>query len=203
MENGKGLTQYGDTEFSLFLRKAFIKGAGYPDDALDRPIVGITDTGSGFNPCHGNTPQLIEAVKRGVMLAGGIPIEFPTISIHEIRLAHQHVSAQPDVHGHGRDAERVAHGFRGADRWFHERPDSAGCPRARCLCWSKTRDSQRAPLRSHRRGPIPTYAVTASSTWTPCARRMEAAISVFCRRRSSRAACHDETVTVLLTPTGM
>ncbi|CAM5199208.1 Dihydroxy-acid dehydratase OS=Castellaniella defragrans OX=75697 GN=ilvD PE=3 SV=1 [Castellaniella defragrans] len=87
MENGKGLkkglTQYGDTEFSLFLRKAFIKGAGYTDDALDRPIVGITDTGSGFNPCHGNALQLIEAVKRGVMLAGGIPIEFPTISIHE------------------------------------------------------------------------------------------------------------------------
>jgi len=79
----KGLTQYGDTEFSLFLRKAFIKGAGYTDDALDRPIVGIANTGSGFNPCHGNAPQLIEAIKRGVMLAGGVPIEFPTISIHE------------------------------------------------------------------------------------------------------------------------
>ncbi len=79
----KGLTNYGDLEFSLFLRKAFIKGAGYTDEALDRPIVGIANTGSGFNPCHGNMPQLIEAVKRGVMLAGGIPIEFPTISIHE------------------------------------------------------------------------------------------------------------------------
>ena len=79
----KGLTDYGDTEFSLFLRKAFIKGAGYTDDALDRPIVGITNTGSGFNPCHGNAPQLIDAIKRGVMLAGGIPIEFPTVSIHE------------------------------------------------------------------------------------------------------------------------
>ncbi len=79
----KGLTQYGDIEFSLFLRKAFIKGAGYTDEALMRPIVGIANTGSGFNPCHGNVPQLIEAVKRGVMLAGGIPIDFPTISIHE------------------------------------------------------------------------------------------------------------------------
>ncbi len=79
----KGLTSYGDIEFSLFLRKAFIKGAGYGDDALARPIVGIVDTGSGFNPCHGNAPQLIEAVQRGVMLAGGIPIAFPTISIHE------------------------------------------------------------------------------------------------------------------------
>lgn len=79
----KGLTNYGDIEFSLFLRKAFIKGAGYTDDALSRKIVGIANTGSGFNPCHGNAPQLIEAVKRGVMLAGGIPVDFPTISVHE------------------------------------------------------------------------------------------------------------------------
>src|SRR5438477_9315806 len=79
----KGLTSYGDPGFSLFLRKAFIKAKGYSDDALDRPIVGITDTYSDFNPCHGNVPQLIEAVKRGVMLAGGLPMEFPTVSIHE------------------------------------------------------------------------------------------------------------------------
>jgi dihydroxy-acid dehydratase len=79
----KGLTSYGDAAFSLFLRKVFIKAAGYSDDALDRPIVGITDTGSDFNPCHGNAPQLIEAVKRGVMLAGALPMSFPTISIHE------------------------------------------------------------------------------------------------------------------------
>src|SRR5215203_6591621 len=79
----KGLTSYGDKDFSLFLRKAFIKGMGYSDDALDRPIVGITNTYSDFNPCHGNVPQLIEAVKRGVMLSGGLPMEFPTISIHE------------------------------------------------------------------------------------------------------------------------
>lgn len=79
----KGLTSYGDTGFSLFLRKAFIKGAGYTDAALDRPVIGIINTGSAYNPCHGNTPQLIEAVKRGVMLAGGLPMDFPTISIHE------------------------------------------------------------------------------------------------------------------------
>jgi dihydroxy-acid dehydratase len=79
----KGLTNYGDEGFSLFLRKAFIKGAGYTDDALARPIVAIANTGSAYNPCHGNAPQLIEAVKRGVMLAGGLPIEFPTISIAE------------------------------------------------------------------------------------------------------------------------
>ena len=79
----KGLTSYGDAGFSLFLRKAFIKGAGYTDKALDRPVIGIANTGSAYNPCHGNVTQLIEAVKRGVMLAGGLPMDFPTISVHE------------------------------------------------------------------------------------------------------------------------
>jgi len=79
----RGLVSYGDQEFSLYLRKAFIKGAGFTDAALDRPVIGIADTGSDFNPCHGNAPQLVAAVKRGVMLAGGLPMAFPTISIHE------------------------------------------------------------------------------------------------------------------------
>jgi dihydroxy-acid dehydratase len=79
----KGLAQYGDAGFSLFLRKAFIKAMGYSDDALDRPIVGITDTYSSYNACHRNVPELIDAIKRGVMLAGGLPIDFPIISIHE------------------------------------------------------------------------------------------------------------------------
>lgn len=79
----KGLTSYGDAGFSLFLRKAFIKAMGYSDDALERPIVGITNTYSDYNPCHGNAPALIEAAKRGIMLAGAMPMVFPTISIHE------------------------------------------------------------------------------------------------------------------------
>lgn len=85
MANGlrKGLTSYGDSGFSLFLRKAFINAMGYSDDALERPIVGVTDTFSDYNPCHGNVPDLIDAVKRGVMLAGALPMVFPTISIGE------------------------------------------------------------------------------------------------------------------------
>ncbi len=79
----QGLTSYGDTGFSLFLRKAFIKGAGYSDAALDRPVIGITNTGSAYNPCHGNMDTLVEAVTRGVLMAGGLPMAFPTISIHE------------------------------------------------------------------------------------------------------------------------
>jgi dihydroxy-acid dehydratase len=79
----KGLANYGDAEFSLFLRKAFVKGAGYSSAALDRPVIGIIETGSAYNPCHGNMPQLVEAVKRGVFIAGGLPMPFPTISIGE------------------------------------------------------------------------------------------------------------------------
>jgi len=79
----KGLASYGDPGFSLFLRKVFIKAMGYSDDALNRPIVGITNTYSDYNPCHGNAPQIVEAVKRGVMLSGAMPMVFPTISIAE------------------------------------------------------------------------------------------------------------------------
>ena len=77
----QGLASYGDAHFSLFLRKVFIKALGYSEDALSRPIVGIVNTYSGFNPCHGNVPQLIEAVKRGIQLNGGLAVDFPTISI--------------------------------------------------------------------------------------------------------------------------
>lgn len=79
----RGLTRYGDTAFSLFLRKAFIKAMGYTENSLNKPIIGIVDTYSGYNACHANVPQLIEAVKRGVMLAGGLPVTFPVISLHE------------------------------------------------------------------------------------------------------------------------
>lgn len=79
----QGLTSYGDAHFSLFLRKVFIKALGYSEDALSRPIVGIINTYSALNPCHSNIPQLIEAVKRGVHLHGGLAVEFPTISIAE------------------------------------------------------------------------------------------------------------------------
>ena len=80
---GRSLTNYGDTGFSLFLRQAFIQGAGYTRSALARPVIGIADTRSAYNPCHGNMPALLEALQRGVMLAGGLPMPFPTVSLHE------------------------------------------------------------------------------------------------------------------------
>src|SRR5271156_4409060 len=109
----KGLTSYGDAGFSLFLRKAFIKAMGYSDDALDRPIVGITDTFSAYNPCHGNVPDLIERVKRGVMPAGGLSPDFNRRVLH---LPPVDVSAQSHVHGHRGDDPGPADGRGGGDR---------------------------------------------------------------------------------------
>ena len=77
------LTDYGDANFSLYLRKAFIKAMGFTDDALSRPVIGIANTFSSYNACHATVPQIVEAIKRGVMLAGGLPMDFPTISLHE------------------------------------------------------------------------------------------------------------------------
>lgn len=79
----QNLTSYGDAHFSLFMRKLFIKAMGYSEDALSRPIIGIVNTYSSFNPCHANIPQLMDAVKRGVQLNGGLAMDFPTISLHE------------------------------------------------------------------------------------------------------------------------
>ena len=82
----RGLTNYGDSAFSLYLRRSFAKSMGYSSDLLGRPVVGIADSRSGFNNCHRHFPELIEAVKRGVLAAGGLPIEFPTVSLGEVFL---------------------------------------------------------------------------------------------------------------------
>jgi dihydroxy-acid dehydratase len=82
----RGLTNYGDPDFALYLRRSFAKSMGYSRAALSRPIVGIADSGSGFNNCHRHLPELIDAVKRGVLTAGALPVEFPTISLGEVFL---------------------------------------------------------------------------------------------------------------------
>jgi dihydroxy-acid dehydratase len=82
----QGLTNYGDPDFALYLRRSFAKSMGYSSAALARPIVGIADSGSGFNNCHRHLPELIDAVKRGVLAAGALPVPFPTISLGEVFL---------------------------------------------------------------------------------------------------------------------
>ena len=83
----RGLTNYGDAGFSLYLRRSFAKSMGYSGEMLERPVVGIADSRSGFNNCHRHFPEMLEAVKRGVIAAGGLPIEFPTVSLGEVFLS--------------------------------------------------------------------------------------------------------------------
>lgn len=82
-----GLTNYGDLEFAKYLRRSFAKSMGYTDESLDKPIVGICYTESGFNNCHRDFPQMLEAVKRGVLASGALPVVFPVISLGEVFLS--------------------------------------------------------------------------------------------------------------------
>jgi len=82
-----GLTNYGDRDFSLYLRRSFAQSMGYWRAMLGKPVVGIAATASGFNNCHRHFPELLEAVKRGVLAAGGLPVEFPTVSLGEVFLS--------------------------------------------------------------------------------------------------------------------
>jgi dihydroxy-acid dehydratase len=83
----EGLTNYGDRDFSRYLRRSFAQSMGYSRAMLDKPVVGIAYTPSGFNNCHRHFPELLAAVKRGVLAAGALPIEFPTISLGEVFLS--------------------------------------------------------------------------------------------------------------------
>jgi len=82
-----GLTNYGDRDFSLYLRRSFAQSMGYSRAMLGKPVVGIANTASGFNNCHRHFPELLEAIKRGVLAAGALPIEFPTVSLGEVFLS--------------------------------------------------------------------------------------------------------------------
>src|SRR5215470_5860420 len=81
------LTEYGDKEFALFLRRSFAQSMGLGKESLDKPIVGIVNTYSELNNCHRGFRELAEAVKRGVWQAGGLPLEFPTLSLGEVFLS--------------------------------------------------------------------------------------------------------------------
>lgn len=83
----RGLTNYGDPDFAIYLRRSFAKSMGYSDAMLQRPVVGVAFTPSGFNNCHRHFPELLEAVKRGVIANGGLPLEFPTVSLGEVFLS--------------------------------------------------------------------------------------------------------------------
>ena len=83
----RGLTHYGDQDFARYLRRSYARSMGYTDESLDKPIVGICTTDSGFNNCHRHFPAMLEAIKRGVLSHGALPIAFPMISLGEVFLS--------------------------------------------------------------------------------------------------------------------
>src|SRR5271169_350420 len=83
----QGLTNYGDRDFSRYMRRSFAQSMGYSRAMLDKPVIGIAYTGSDFNNCHRHFPELLAAVKRGVLASGALPLEFPTISLGEVFLS--------------------------------------------------------------------------------------------------------------------
>jgi L-arabonate dehydrase len=67
-----------------FIHRSWLKAEGFSDDLFkDRPVIGICNTWSELTSCNAHFRQLAEAVKRGVYLAGGFPLEFPVMSLGE------------------------------------------------------------------------------------------------------------------------
>ena len=82
----RGLTNYGDRDLARYLRRSFARSMGLSNELLNKPVIGIAMTPSGFNNCHRGMDDLVEAVSRGVLAAGALPRPFPTISLGEVFL---------------------------------------------------------------------------------------------------------------------
>ena len=78
---------FSESGVSGLTHRAFTAAMGYDSDDMARPIIGICNTFSELNPCNSHLGSLAQAVKRGVLQAGGLPLEFPTISLGEIHLS--------------------------------------------------------------------------------------------------------------------
>lgn len=83
----KSLTNYGDKEFSSYLRRSFARSMGYTTESLNKPIVGIVNTASGLNSCHRHFPEMIDALKRGIQSQNCLGVDFPVISLGEVYLS--------------------------------------------------------------------------------------------------------------------
>lgn len=74
---------FSDNTMWGFVHRSFTKSMGFTDEDIRKPVIGICNTFSELNKCHSHFNELVEYVKRGVWQAGGVPMEFPTISIGE------------------------------------------------------------------------------------------------------------------------
>lgn len=78
---------YGGTSKDSFIHRSWMKSQGLPDDAFDgRPIIGICNTWSELTPCNAHLREIAESVKNGVWEAGGVPLEFPVMSLGETQM---------------------------------------------------------------------------------------------------------------------
>src|SRR5690625_518210 len=77
-------TSYGDEGFSEFIKMAFRRHLGHDESDYEKPVIGISNTFSEVNRCHTHVQPMVAAIKQGIIMAGGIPLEFPTISLGEI-----------------------------------------------------------------------------------------------------------------------
>src|SRR5579872_3485977 len=72
-------------EYYNFARRAWLRSEGFNRDVFEgKPVIGICNSWSELNNCNVHLRQVAEAVKRGVWIAGGVPLEFPTISLGEV-----------------------------------------------------------------------------------------------------------------------
>jgi dihydroxy-acid dehydratase len=87
MSNERKLRSYdwfGKSDKMGFVHRSWFRTQGYPDDYFtDRPVIGICNTWSELTPCNGHLRDFAEVVKRGVVEAGGFPVEFPVTSLGE------------------------------------------------------------------------------------------------------------------------
>src|SRR5256886_10589100 len=76
---------FGKKDLDGFAHRSWLKAEGWSDVMFDgRPVIGIANSWSELTNCNSHLRQVAEAVKRGVLSAGGFPLEFPTISLGEI-----------------------------------------------------------------------------------------------------------------------
>jgi dihydroxy-acid dehydratase len=76
---------FGKKDLDGFSHRSWIKAEGFSELMFDgRPVIGIANSWSELTNCNAHLRQVAEAVKRGVLSAGGFPLEFPTISLGEI-----------------------------------------------------------------------------------------------------------------------
>src|SRR3954463_1190223 len=75
---------FGKTGKDGFIYRAWMKNQGIPSDMFEgKPVIGICNTWSELTPCNAHFRDLAEAVKKGILEAGGFPVEFPVMSLGE------------------------------------------------------------------------------------------------------------------------